>query len=117
MLEIKLRIIQSEKVVNSEKPTLDLTSFDIEFCYLQIRKIIELIVLSSLVRNQDRYKRLRELQKEKNTKDHGDYSKDWESPEMLKRLYEISPHFLPIPIRDIATKTDGSFHINKKIFP
>ena len=73
MLEIKIRLIRTEIVLQSKQPVTGLSSLDAEFCFLQVRKIIELITFSAALRDEDRYKRLRELQKVENPRDHGDH--------------------------------------------
>lgn len=112
MIEIKLRLQRSEFVLSSPSPVTGLASLDAEFCFLQIRRIIEIITFSAALRDEARYKKLRELQKIENNRDHGDYAKDWEAAEILKRLNEISPHFLPMPIKQIV-KTDIGHHVDR----
>jgi|GEM_PF-2687814 len=113
MIEIKIRLTKTENILLLDIPMTGLTSFDAEFSFLQIRKIIELIVFSAVLRDENRYKKLRELQKIENPKDHGDYSKDWQAAVILKQLSEISPHFLPIPIKNISSSQQGSFQVNR----
>ena len=113
MLEFKIRLGRAEYIARSESPVTGLSTLDAEFCFLQIRRIIELITFSAALRDEARYKKLRELQKAENKRDHGDYSKDWEAAEILKRLSEISPHFLPIPIKQITNIEPGILHIDR----
>jgi len=117
MLEVKLRLQHTERVLASRSPVTGIEALDSEFCFLQLRRIIELITFSAAIREEDRYKRLRELQKEENQRDHGGYAKDWEAPDILKRLSQISHHFLPIPIKKIQRTGEHSFHIDRKSLP
>lgn len=117
MLEVKLRLQHAERVAAAQSAVTGLAALDSEFCFLQIRRIVELITFSAAIREEDRYKRLRELQKEENARDHGDYSKDWEAPEILKRLSQISPHFLPIPIKKIQRSGENSLLVDRKSLP
>jgi hypothetical protein len=117
MLEVKLRLQHAERVAASQLPVTGIEALDSEFCFLQIRRVVELITFSAAIREEERYKRLRVLQKEENPRDHGDYSKDWEAPEILKRLSQISLHFLPIPIKKIQRAGDHTFHIDRKGLP
>ena len=102
MVEFKLRLNHAERIASAKSPITGLSALDAEFCFLQIRRLIELITFSAALRDEGRYKRLRELQRIENQRDHGDHSKDWEAPEILKRLSEISLHSLPIPIKRIG---------------
>jgi hypothetical protein len=117
MIEFKLRLQKTEQVAMSKLPVTGLPALDVEFCFLQMRRMVELIAFSAVLRDEDRYKRLRELQKLENSRDHGDYTKDWEAPEILKRLSEISIHFLPIPIKRINRSQQDVLHVDRKSLP
>lgn len=114
MLEVKLRLQHTERVAGSRSSVTGLKALDSEFCFLQLRRIVELITFSAAIREEDRYKRLRKIQKQENQRDHGDYTKDWEAPEILRRLSQISQHFLPIPIKKIQRTGERSWHIDRK---
>ena len=114
MLEFKLRLQRTEAIAAAKSPVTGLEALDAEVCFLQIRRLVELITFSAAIRDEDRYRRLRELQKQENNRDHGDYTKDWEAPEILKRLTEMSLHFLPIPIKKIHQSQPGTMHIDRK---
>ncbi len=113
MLEVKLRLQQAEFVARSTSPITGLASLDAEFCFLQIRRIIEIITFSAALRDEARYKKLRELQKTEDKRDHGDHTKDWEAADILERLHEIGLYFLPIPIKQIARTGAGAHHIDR----
>ncbi len=114
MIELKIRLVNTERIVRSKTPVTGLSSLDAEFCFLQIRRMIEIITFSAVLRDEQRYKKLREIQKTENKRDHGDHTKDWEAAEILKRLAEISIYFLPIPIKQITNTGPGALHINRK---
>lgn len=98
MAEAKLRLLAVERVLNAPTPITGLLSLDSEFCFLQIRKVIELITFSAIKREEARYSKLLEQDQQANPRDHGNPAKDWQAPEILKRLVTLSPHVLPIPI-------------------
>ena len=57
---------------------------------LQIRKILELIALASLVANKAEYARL-----------HKNFAKHWRAKDILKELEKVNPKFYPIPTKQI----------------
>lgn len=114
MAEAKIRILASENILLSPQPITGTKALDTEICFLQIRQIIESITFGCLVREEGRYTALRKIEKSKNSRDHGDSSKDWQAPEILKRLITLSPHALPIPIKKASEIGAGSFHLDRK---
>jgi hypothetical protein len=62
----------------------------IESIYLQLRKILELIALASLVANKDHYAR----QQQK-------FESHWHAARILRDLAEINPQFYPTPGKQI----------------
>jgi hypothetical protein len=114
MSEFKLRLTHCEKVANAPSPLLGLPALDSEFCFLQIRRMIELVAFSSVLRDEDRYKRLREIQRQENSRDHGDHSRDWEAPEILRRLAQISPYCLPIPLKPLTRGGAAVLNFDRK---
>ncbi len=116
MGEAKLRILAAEKISTSDTPINSLASIDYELCFLQIRKVIEIVTFTSVLREQDRYKKRREQDRQKNTSDHGNATKDWNAPQMLETLCSLSPYALPIPLKKKAKLKNGITHFdNKKI--
>jgi hypothetical protein len=110
--KIRIRAIQrtsTEFEKNSEKWPMD-----IEFSYLQIRRVIENIVFSSLIKESDRYRTLRTTEGAQKTNDHGDAEKDWETERILKKLNSLSPHALPIPIKKPILQDNGTLHFDRK---
>jgi hypothetical protein len=106
MLEIKVRIRAIDsKIEGSEKY---ISPLDTEFCFLQIRKIVEQICFSSILCDQERYKDFRKLEGETNDDDSGKFEDDWNSRVILSKLKDISPHFMPIPLGERSS--NGNEH-------
>ncbi|GEA02979.1 hypothetical protein KUL17_18760 [Alteromonas sp. KUL17] len=63
---------------------------------LQVRKILELIALASLVANKEEYAKVR-----------ANFSKDWHAKRILKSVEEINPKFYPSPSTQIIDKVTG----------
>jgi hypothetical protein len=114
MLEFKLRLEHCERISSASSPATGLQALDSEFCFLQIRRMVEIIAFSSVIRDESRYKRLREMQRENNNRDHGDHSKDWNAIEILQRLAQISPYCLPIPLKSKVTKHGKKVEFDRK---
>jgi len=79
-----------------------------ESIYLQFRKILELIAMSSLVANKQAMKKVNQSM----------MKKLWRGSEILKRIERINPDFYPVPLiekphpdpivkTDLVDKTDG----------
>lgn len=113
MAEAKLRLLAAERVSDSSRTLTGLPSLDMEFCFLQIRRVIEAIAFSAMVREEQRYGKHREQQRQQNQRDHGNPSKDWHAPEILKRLVSLSPHALPIPIAKATRQSSGLVHFDR----
>lgn len=113
MAEAKLRLLAAEKISRSPTSLTGLPSLDMEFCFLQIRRIIESVTFSAMTREEARYGKLREQQRQENQRDHGDPSKDWHAPEILKRLVSLSAHALPIPIAKATQQSPGLMHYDR----
>lgn len=113
MAEAKLRLLAAEKISRSPTSLTGLPSLDMEFCFLQIRRVLEAITFSAMVSEEERYGKLREQQRQENQRDHGDPSKDWHAPEILKRLVSLSPHALPIPIAKATQQSPGLVHYDR----
>lgn len=63
---------------------------------LQVRKILELIALSSLVANREAYARHRK-----------NFEKDWHAKRILQTLEKANPSYFPVPYRQIVEKDTG----------
>ena len=114
MAEVKLRLLAAERVSQAAVPLTGLAALDSEFCFLQIRKVIELITFSAMKREEGRYAKLREHDRQANQRDHGDPAKDWHAPEILKRLIGLSPNVLPIPIAQPLSVGPGISHFERQ---
>jgi hypothetical protein len=110
MLEVKVRI----RAVDSKIETSDkyLSSLDTEFCFLQIRKIVEQICFSSILCDQRRYKDFRQLEGLTTDNETGNYEGDWNSRVILNKLKDISPYFMPIPLGE-RVKTSNVHHFER----
>lgn len=113
MMDAKLRLVAAENVIASVG-VHGLPSLDHEFCFLQIRRIVEDITFSAMVREAARYIKFRELQGQDNQRDHGDATRDWQAPEILKRLVSLSPFALPIPILPPSRSNSGVLNFDRK---
>lgn len=98
MTEAKLRILAAERALASSKSLTGLPSLDSEFCFLQVRKVIEIVTFSGMVREEQRYRQLRKAEKKKPTAPDPDPSDDWNAKKILSKLVRLSPHVLPIPL-------------------
>ena len=114
MVEFKLRLIHCEQVASAAKSTTGLAALDSEFCFLQLRRLVELIAFSSALRDEERYKTLRQVQRQSNPKDHGDHTRDWEAPEILRRMVQISPYCLPIPLKRETKQVGATIQFDTK---
>jgi len=113
MAEAKLRILAAERVLNARTPVTGLLALDSEFCFLQIRKVVELVTFAGIKREEARYSKLREQDRQSNHRDHGDPTKDWQAPEILKRLVDLSPHVLPIPLSGSTQPSPDFVHFER----
>ena len=114
MVEFKVRLICCERVASATKPTTGFDALDSEFCFLQLRRLIELVAFSSALRDEERYRALRQIQQQNNPKDHGDHARDREAPEILRRMVQISPYCLPIPLKMETKKADAAIQFDRK---
>ncbi|MES2759023.1 MAG: hypothetical protein V4693_16740 [Pseudomonadota bacterium] len=113
MCEAKIRLISAERMVESQSPLTGYSSLDSEFCFLQIRKINELITFSGMVREEARYRKLRDKDR-RSDKDRVDPSADWKASKILARLVKLSPHMLPIPLGEHFQSELRTIHFERK---
>lgn len=92
MQEIKWRIEAIDEI-RSGKITTRFLQTNIEFCVLQIRKILELIALSALVSDADTYK-----------DKLGKIETMWNARLILQDIERIHSDFYPHPIRTVKDK-------------
>jgi hypothetical protein len=113
MTEAKLRILTAERMTSSSTPLTGLFSLDCEFCFLQIRKIIEFITFGAMVREEQRYRQYRKTESKKPTGSAPDPTKDWNAKEILSRLVRLSPHMLPIPLGTHSQTAPGVINFDR----
>jgi hypothetical protein len=95
MEEIKRRTLVVTRLLNRELTT-GYKMTDIETVYLQLRKILELIALGSLVANVDEYAR----QQKK-------FAQHWHAARILDDLQTINPNFYPVPGVQVKDQSTG----------
>lgn len=87
----------------------DATPFDwtytVERIALHLRKVVELIVFSSLVANQDKYRQV-----------HPSYATHWRIGDILKKLDAIHPEFFPVN-RTMTTTVGGGIDLVRSARP
>lgn len=71
---------------------------------LQIRKILELIALGSLVANEAKYKER-----------HVNFARHWKAKEILKEIEKVNPAFYPQPTRQVVDEDSGTVERLKNI--
>lgn len=86
MEEAKRRIEVVDKVISHEITTNILIT-DVELMCIQIRKILELIALSSVAANQAEYQKVR-----------SNLATLWNAKDILKNIEAINPKYYPEPI-------------------
>lgn len=74
--------------------------FDAELVCVQLRKTLELIAFASLSANKEKYSRT-----------HQDFAKDWNAKRLLKRLEQLHPDFYPKP-GELVILPDGGKHVS-----
>lgn len=105
MVEIKRRLRAIDRVLGAKKPRTLAAEFDNEFMWLQVRKIVELVAFGGMMADEARYAALRA-----EAKDNPNYRRDWKGGQILKRLAEITPHYLPKPLGQMVHVQDGTEH-------
>lgn len=115
MLDAKLRLVAAEKLSSSPEPLTGLPALDLEFCFLQIRRVVEAITFAGMAREGARYEKYREQQHQDDPKKyHGDPTQDWNATEILKCLVRLSPHVLPIPVKEATPVSVGLWHYDRQ---
>ena len=75
------------RLIHAKEHTSYFYLTDIEFCSLQLRKILEILLFALLVANKKEYDRLGH-----------DISKEWKVDKKLKEIKSINPQFFPVGI-------------------
>src|SRR5438477_12450715 len=85
MEEVRERLKLIE-LVTERKLTTGREFSDVEFVFLQLRKILELIAFASLTANKEKYSAV-----------HAKFAEHWNAKWMLADLEKINPDFYPAP--------------------
>lgn len=93
MREIKRRTTAIIDIFNNKAST-SFPATNIEFCCLQLRKIIELVILGSLITNENKYEEV-----------YNGLKSDWKAKQISENLRTINLNYFPKPIR--KEKIDG----------
>jgi len=105
MVELKQRLRAIDRVLGAKKPKTLTADLDNEFMWLQVRKIVELVTFGGVMADEARYAALRA-----EAQDNPNYRRDWKVGQILKRLAELTPHYLPRPLGDMLLLKDGTKH-------
>ena len=105
MEEIKRRMTVLDAFLSGQSSAIFLPTA-IETTCLQLRKILELIALASLVANEKAY-----------SSAYRDFAKHWNAGELLKSLSAINPQFYPVPVVELPTDQPGVKHQLKERDP
>jgi hypothetical protein len=97
MEEIKLRIEVIRSFCNGKCNAL-YEQTTAESIALQIRKVLELIAMGSLVANKPEYQQI-----------FKNFQSKWNAKNILKEIEEINPDFYPVPITSSPTTDDSEF--------
>lgn len=98
MEEIKWRVAEIDRRLALVKKSPDFDSiFEIEFCFLQLRFVCELIALASLVAHHSYGLRKNLL-------------KEWHADQIFVELEEINQHCFPWPVR-VTRGVNGHLHV------
>lgn len=95
MEEIKARM-KAIRDIMTKKNTTSFEQTNIEFVCLQIRKILELITMGSLVANQEQLESI-----------NADYTKYWNAKRTLSKIETLNSHFYPEPIIEKPSAEEG----------
>jgi hypothetical protein len=95
MEEIKRRT-HAVHAILSKQYTTPCKATNIEFICLQIRKILELVALASLVANKDEYAR-----------HHKKFAEHWRAKAILDSIEKINPRFYPVPGKQVRDPKTG----------
>ena len=84
-------------IADGKRYTTPYPATNIELVYLQLRKILELIALSSLVANKEEYAKI-----------ETEFATEWRAKKILKKIKDINPDYYPAPSHQIKDpKTNG----------
>ena len=95
MEEIKRRVDVIECFLSGKCQAMYLGTTTESIC-LQLRVVLELIAMSSLVANKSAYE-----------KAHGDFRSRWKAKQILKEIENLNPHFYPQPTSQVVDPAMG----------
>jgi hypothetical protein len=95
MKELKLRMEVLEFFASGKGSALYQPP-TVESCYLQVRKMLELIAFGSLVANKTLYEGV-----------HARFASHWHAGRLLEDLAEVNPDFYPKPVVEVPSKRPG----------
>ena len=103
MGEVKARLFLVGEFIDN-KTTTGSDTTDIEFICLQLRKIMELIALASIVPNKNKYKEMRE-----------NFEKDYHAKRIFRDLEKINANFYPTAmLREEVSSPGADIQIKKR---
>jgi hypothetical protein len=103
MIEVKRRFLAIDRILGAKKPRTLNGELDNEFMWLQLRKIVELVAFGGIMADEQRYAAIRA-----EARDNPDYRRDWKVGFILKKLAQLTPHYLPIPVGELQQLSDGT---------
>lgn len=95
MEQIKVRIGVIDFILGDLSSWKTTPMTDIEFLFLQFRKILELIAFSSICANRETYQKVR---REVNS----NWENDWRADGIIKIIENFNPNFFPIPVKEVV---------------
>jgi hypothetical protein len=99
MEEVRDRISVVESF-GQHRVTTGLQPCDVEFVFLQLRKVLELVAFASLTANKEKYSLA-----------HAGFTEHWKAKRMLQELQKINPEFYPVPVSPPVLQPDGIKHM------
>ena len=95
MQEVKNRIHSILDICIYHKRTTSFNQTNTEFCYLQLRKVLELIAFGSIVMNKDEV-----------AKQDAKFRQRYNAKYILNDIKQIHPNFFPVPLPSWREKLD-----------
>ena len=100
MQEVRERLKLIE-LVTEKKLTTGREFSDVEFVFLQLRKILQLIAFASLTANREKYSAV-----------HAKFASHWKAKDMLAALEKINPDFYPSPSTPPVLQPDETKYLD-----
>ena len=87
--------------LHSKKPVTGLPATDVELCFLNFRKILELIMYASVLAHEYAGAEIsRKIA-----------DKEWNARRIFRYLEQVNPHFFPNPIEKLLTRHESRYAI------